>query len=95
MRPRRSSPPPPLEWRPGTRLITCTGWHQRVAGHLYGGLRLHRTAYSAVRHRQTWTLTDVRCVVDVARITGQEPTARAIAEKVAGLADCPTSAAST
>lgn len=84
--PRRSLPPP-LDWRPGTIPITCVGWNQRVAGHIFGGLGMHRAAYAAVRHRQTWTLTHVRSGVAVARITGEEPTARAIAEKVAGLTD--------
>lgn len=87
MRPRRSSSPPVLEWCPGTIPITCAGWNQRVAGHLYGGLGLHRAAYSAVQHRQKWTLTHAGSGVAVARITGEEPTARTIAEKVAGLAD--------
>ena len=87
MHPRRSSPPPPPAWRAGTIPVACAGWQQRIAGHIYGGLGLHRGPYAPVPHRQTWTLTHLGSGVAVARIVGEEPTARAIAEKVAGLAD--------
>lgn len=89
MRPQRT-PRSSTGWRPGAITIACAGWRQKAHGHIFGGLGLHLVEWKRTPERQQWGLTHQRSGVAVARITGDETTARAIAEKVAGLADWPS-----
>lgn len=89
MRPRQPSPPPDMAWQRGLITITCAGWRKKALGHLHRGLGLHFAVGAYDHDRFQWGLTHLRSGVAIATITGGEPAARAIAEKVAGLTDWP------